>query len=260
MCSCGVPVRDTTSKKRVAQLPRRAAMPRRCGCWVCAPPAATIGPYASTSTRSGESRLGTSIPTACATRRFGEVRFPCGGSSSRGPPIRARTSRPGFSRRASRRVGARCAAKGEIWQGRRMSLILDHSNGVADENRLTNLRIVCPNCAPTLDTHCGRQNRLERGPRRCLRCEDEFWPAYAAQDYCSRYCAVRRKRDTRVRPGTRRVERPPYPHLLWEIRALGFVATGRRYGVSDNAIRKWVRAYEAEQVRVQPHVDLAGLE
>jgi hypothetical protein len=40
-----------------------------------------------------------------------------------------------------------------------MSLIIDHINGVGDDNRLENLQIVCPNCAATLDTHCGRKNR-----------------------------------------------------------------------------------------------------
>ena len=48
------------------------------------------------------------------------------------------------------------------------------------------------------------------------------------------------------RPGARRVERPPYPQLAREVHALGYCGTGRRYGVSDNAIRKWIRAYERE--------------
>lgn len=42
----------------------------------------------------------------------------------------------------------------ENWNGRKMSLILDHINGFNDDNRLENLQIVCPNCNATLETHC----------------------------------------------------------------------------------------------------------
>jgi hypothetical protein len=35
--------------------------------------------------------------------------------------------------------------------------------------------------------------------------------------------------------------------LLAEVAATSWSAVGRRYGVSDNAVRKWVRAYEAER-------------
>jgi hypothetical protein len=30
--------------------------------------------------------------------------------------------------------------------------------------------------------------------------------------------------------------------LLGEIKELGYVGTGRKYGVSDNAIRRWVKS------------------
>lgn len=42
----------------------------------------------------------------------------------------------------------------------------------------------------------------------------------------------------------RTVERPSYSILLEEIKELGYVGTGRKYNVSDNAIRKWLKAYE----------------
>ena len=44
--------------------------------------------------------------------------------------------------------------QGEEWNGKHMSLILDHINGNPNDNRLENLQIVCPNCNATLPTHC----------------------------------------------------------------------------------------------------------
>jgi hypothetical protein len=136
--------------------------------------------------------------------------------------------------------------QGELWRGRRMGLILDHVNGVSDDNRLSNLRIVCPNCAATLETHCARTRRQIREERGCDRCGRMFMPKYSKQRYCSLACGSRWDRSGKPRPSTRRVERPPYTQLLREVAAIGFSATGRRYGVSDNAIRKWLRQYERE--------------
>ncbi|MFO7495335.1 MAG: tyrosine-type recombinase/integrase [Desulfobacterales bacterium] len=41
----------------------------------------------------------------------------------------------------------------------------------------------------------------------------------------------------------RRVNRPPFEILKAEIEQLGYTAVGRKYGVSDNAVRKWMKAY-----------------
>jgi hypothetical protein len=140
------------------------------------------------------------------------------------------------------RVCEQCG-QGEEWRGRRMGLILDHINGVADDHRLENLQIVCPNCAATLETHCGRQNRQHRT---CAHCEREFWPRAARQRYCSQECGRHAPCLPGPRPHTRKVERPPYTHLVREIHAMGWEAVGRRYGVSGNAVRKWVQQYERE--------------
>lgn len=42
----------------------------------------------------------------------------------------------------------------------------------------------------------------------------------------------------------RKVERPPYTQLIDEVDELGYTGTGRKYGVSDNSIRKWIKYYE----------------
>jgi hypothetical protein len=138
--------------------------------------------------------------------------------------------------------------QGEIWRGRRMAMILDRINGVPDDNRLENLQIVCPNCAATLDTHCGRRNLMERPPQPCARCGESFTPKRERHRYCSPDCG---RRGTALKgqpkPYLRRVERPPYEQLMAEIAASSYVAVGRKYGVSDNAIRKWIRQYRLEQ-------------
>jgi len=42
----------------------------------------------------------------------------------------------------------------------------------------------------------------------------------------------------------RKVQRPPYEQLLLEVGEIGYVATGKKYGVSDSSIRKWIRMYK----------------
>jgi hypothetical protein len=150
--------------------------------------------------------------------------------------------------------------QGELWRGRSMSLILDHINGIPDDNRIENLQIVCPNCAATLDTHCGRKNR--RGPvaRACKRCGREFTAKYRKHHYCSRVCGVRWDRTPlrgRAHPAQQKVERPAYEKLLEEIEATSYVAVGRKHGVSDNAVRKWVRFYERQIEREKAEVRAA---
>lgn len=120
--------------------------------------------------------------------------------------------------------------------------------------------MVCPNCAATLDTHCGRRNRLDREQRRCLRCGEEFWPSYDSQRYCSRYCGSRYARDGQPKPDQRKVVRPPHERLLIEITVFGYRGTGRRYGVSDNAVRKWLRRYEHDQTEATQRGDTPALE
>jgi hypothetical protein len=42
------------------------------------------------------------------------------------------------------------------WHGQALVMRLDHINGVADDHRFENLRLVCPNCDSQLPTFAGR--------------------------------------------------------------------------------------------------------
>jgi hypothetical protein len=140
---------------------------------------------------------------------------------------------------------ARCELCGqdEHWHGRRMSLILDHVNGVADDHRLENLRIVCPNCAATLDTHCARNM-----PRpACRRCGARL--RSSARRYCSYACWNASEEAAAQRASRRVVERPDHDELMAALATASHAAVGRRYGVSATTIYRWVRRGMAQPSR-----------
>jgi hypothetical protein len=50
------------------------------------------------------------------------------------------------------------------WRGHRIGLHLDHVNGIRNDRRLVNLRLLCPNCHSQTETYAGR-NKGRYGPR-----------------------------------------------------------------------------------------------
>lgn len=50
-----------------------------------------------------------------------------------------------------------------LWENKPLVLVLDHVNGIRNDNRLSNLRFLCPNCNSQQSTFSGR-NRPIRQP------------------------------------------------------------------------------------------------
>jgi len=115
----------------------------------------------------------------------------------------------------------------EIWSSQKLVMVLDHINGVNDDHRKENLRMLCPNCNSQQKTFSGRKQHKKY---HCIECKKEI----TKRSKLCRNCASKKR--------PRKVEnRPSKKQLLREIEATNYCAVGRTYGVSDNCIRKWLK-------------------
>ena len=49
--------------------------------------------------------------------------------------------------------------QGPLWNNKVLVLQLDHINGISDDNRIENLRILCPHCHSQTDNFAGKNKR-----------------------------------------------------------------------------------------------------
>lgn len=49
-----------------------------------------------------------------------------------------------------------------MWQSKPLTLVLDHINGVNNDNRLQNLRFLCPNCNSQTNTFSRGHRRMKK--------------------------------------------------------------------------------------------------
>ena len=139
---------------------------------------------------------------------------------------------------------------GAMWNGEKITLQLDHINGNRKDNRVENLRILCPNCHTQTATY-GSKRGLGRGSRnnyrtrankyvenRCIDCSQVISVGHTR---CLR-CAAKQRENIGLNSRFRKVkDRPSKEILMKEIEDMGYCGVGRKYGVSDNAIRKWIK-------------------
>jgi len=118
-----------------------------------------------------------------------------------------------------------------LWQGKELTLILDHINGQNHDDRLENLRWVCPNCNQQLDTTNGKNRKDETLIKKkyCIDCGIEISSR-------SIRCSICEGKHRTIPLENMPVTREELKEL---IRTQPFTTIGLNYHVTDNAIRKW---------------------
>jgi hypothetical protein len=123
------------------------------------------------------------------------------------------------------------------WMGTKIPLELHHIDGNNENNNLDNLEILCPNCHALTDTYCRKKSSLETCHKKMKIIEN------VKTDLRKKLTSNRKK----VHLNKRKVNRPDHLTLIKEIKDLGYSGTGRKYDVSDNAIRKWIKYYNKNE-------------
>lgn len=119
-----------------------------------------------------------------------------------------------------------------LWQGEKLTLQLDHINGNSRDNRLENLRILCPNCHTQTETY-GSKNK-------------KMGAKINISNYCS--CGVKiSKKATSckscagVKNHSTKIIWPNEIELIKMIKESNYTQVAKKLGVSDTAIRKRIK-------------------
>ena len=114
-------------------------------------------------------------------------------------------------------------------------LQLDHINGDHQDNRLENLRLLCPNCHALTNTYCGKNIKCGRVvQKKCKDCNIDIQQKSTRCIPCaSKNIFLANKNG-----------RPSYEQLQQDLKEMPYVKVGKKYNVSDNAVRKWLKRYE----------------
>ncbi len=127
----------------------------------------------------------------------------------------------------------KCAICNNIgeWNNQKLVLQIDHINGVNCDNRIENLRFLCPNCHTQTQTYAGRGRRKEVIQNKCIDCHCDI---HKKSIRCSK-CSKINNKESFLHPLKFEVTKEELQIL---VKKYPMVYIGKMFNVSDNAIKK----------------------
>jgi hypothetical protein len=132
-------------------------------------------------------------------------------------------------------VPHQCAVCGHLpmWNGGPLTLQVDHINGDWSDDRLENLRFICPNCHSQQLTSI---NQPTRPLKRCAGCDTPF-RGPLTQRFCTMKCAAKHKRRARG-PNQEKAKWPVADILRVMVWSEPVEDVAKSLGVSGRAVHK----------------------
>lgn len=118
---------------------------------------------------------------------------------------------------------------GDTWNGSKLSLQLDHINGIYNDHRIENLRFICPNCHSQTETFCGKHTKAGGGTskRECLDCGRKISRRSNRCRLCSKPMLSKSK-----------IPWPKHENLVKMVLSTSKLSVGKILGVSDVAVHQ----------------------
>lgn len=131
------------------------------------------------------------------------------------------------------------------WLNEPVPLELEHIDGDHYNNTLENLKVLCPNCHAKTSTYRGKNVKYKK----IKKLKEKVNLQKIKKTHNCSSCDIQLKKKSKTglckvcyHKTQRKVERPPINKLLQEVKETSYLAVGKKYGVSDNCIRKWINS------------------